>query len=296
MKTGKIESRPSPAKKVGNDYWKNLTEKLDEIVLVWDKKCRLLMCNKRATELLGYSREEILDLKPEHILPDDCINLDTFYNNIQVDKEINLKTNCLNKEGQTVPARIRVFKMPFKGREAMITLVRCLAPYQKSEELLKEYANKLANQRIKIKRMEKVIRGLIKFIPKEHHRVKKQIQLAIEQLLLPLLERLKAEFVNPMKDTFNVNRMTVELLEKTINQFTTVYGGKAADRLLKLTQKELEICNLIRQGFATKEIAGYLNLSRRTVENHRNNICKKLGLVENKVKLSNYLKNLVLKS
>lgn len=46
-----------------------------------------------------------------------------------------------------------------------------------------------------------------------------------------------------------------------------------------LTATERRILHLIAGGHATKEIAATLAISPRTVENHRSNICQKLGLV-----------------
>jgi DNA-binding CsgD family transcriptional regulator len=149
-----------------------------------------------------------------------------------------------------------------------------------------KYTHQLKRQRQKVKKMESVLRGMVNFIPKEQKRVKRQIQAALEQLVLPLLEKLKSSHLPDESST--------RLLENTIAQFTTVYGGKSAGKLLQLTQKELEICNMIRQGLTTKEIAGFLNLSSRTVENHRNNVCKKLGLAGQKMNLVTFLKNKVL--
>jgi DNA-binding NarL/FixJ family response regulator len=46
----------------------------------------------------------------------------------------------------------------------------------------------------------------------------------------------------------------------------------------ELTAKEIEIIKLIAEGLTSKEIAEKLFISHRTVETHRHNILKKLGL------------------
>jgi DNA-binding NarL/FixJ family response regulator len=46
----------------------------------------------------------------------------------------------------------------------------------------------------------------------------------------------------------------------------------------ELTAKEIEIIKLIAEGLTSKEIAEQLFISHRTVETHRHNILKKLGL------------------
>ena len=45
-----------------------------------------------------------------------------------------------------------------------------------------------------------------------------------------------------------------------------------------LTDRELEVLKLVARGFSTKEIAAKLEISGRTVETHRANLMRKLGL------------------
>jgi DNA-binding CsgD family transcriptional regulator len=54
-----------------------------------------------------------------------------------------------------------------------------------------------------------------------------------------------------------------------------------------LTRREQEIMRLVAQGISTKEIAGKLFISPKTVENHRAKIMEKLAL-DNVVDLVKY--------
>jgi FixJ family two-component response regulator len=53
---------------------------------------------------------------------------------------------------------------------------------------------------------------------------------------------------------------------------------------MSLTKMEMKVLKLIVQGNSSKEIAFFLNRSRRTIETHRANVMKKLG-VDNVVEL-----------
>jgi DNA-binding NarL/FixJ family response regulator len=57
-----------------------------------------------------------------------------------------------------------------------------------------------------------------------------------------------------------------------------------------LTEREIQIINLIKEGHSSKEIAGSLNISLKTVEVHRHNILKKLKL-KNSASLVNFINN-----
>ena len=60
------------------------------------------------------------------------------------------------------------------------------------------------------------------------------------------------------------------------------------NKLSTLTEREIEIIKLIKNGMTNKEIAEQLFLSPRTVETHRARILKKLGL-KNSLSLIKYI-------
>jgi DNA-binding NarL/FixJ family response regulator len=60
------------------------------------------------------------------------------------------------------------------------------------------------------------------------------------------------------------------------------------DGLNQLSEREIEVINLIRDGMSSKEIADKLAISIKTVEVHRHNILKKLK-VKNTASLINYI-------
>lgn len=57
-----------------------------------------------------------------------------------------------------------------------------------------------------------------------------------------------------------------------------------------LSQREVEIIELIKQGQSSREIAQHLNITLKTVEVHRHNILKKLNL-KNTAALVNFINN-----
>ncbi|MBO9563159.1 MAG: response regulator transcription factor [Niastella sp.] len=63
---------------------------------------------------------------------------------------------------------------------------------------------------------------------------------------------------------------------------------EATPGLNQLSEREIEVINLIRDGLSSKEIATRLNIAIKTVEVHRHNILKKLK-VKNTASLINYI-------
>ena len=65
--------------------------------------------------------------------------------------------------------------------------------------------------------------------------------------------------------------------KQIVAEYVSRTGG-AEDRLSVLTPRQREILQLVAEGFSNKEIAARLGLSYRTVETHRNQLMKRLGI------------------
>lgn len=75
-------------------------------------------------------------------------------------------------------------------------------------------------------------------------------------------------------DIYVSNRVADQVLHQLVNGATDP-GGSPVDRL---SDRELEVIQLIGRGLSTREIASSLNLSVKTIESHRAHIKEKLNL------------------
>ncbi|MEQ1841213.1 MAG: helix-turn-helix transcriptional regulator, partial [Verrucomicrobiales bacterium] len=64
----------------------------------------------------------------------------------------------------------------------------------------------------------------------------------------------------------------------TARMMETLAGAKAGSPISALTDRELEVFRAIGEGKSSREIAGILGISIRTVDAHRTHIKEKLGL------------------
>ncbi len=67
------------------------------------------------------------------------------------------------------------------------------------------------------------------------------------------------------------------ILHKVLDVYVRTGESSSEGPLNQLSSREQEILKLIGEGYSIRKIAGYLYISRRTVEKHRYNIMKKLG-------------------
>ncbi len=72
--------------------------------------------------------------------------------------------------------------------------------------------------------------------------------------------------------------ITRDLAEGRLEYVRAVHDGKIVSSKDALTLREGQVLKLIAEGMPNKDIASLLNISIRTVENHRSNIMKKLNL------------------
>jgi DNA-binding NarL/FixJ family response regulator len=86
------------------------------------------------------------------------------------------------------------------------------------------------------------------------------------------------------------SRMSTRLLHRL-----TAGESIDADPVESLSDRELEVFEMIGQGLGTKQIAGKLNLSHKTIETHREKIKSKLNL-KNSSELSRHATQWVLES
>ena len=81
----------------------------------------------------------------------------------------------------------------------------------------------------------------------------------------------------------------VEMLEQSFLEICTPFMQVLGESVRKLTPTEIQVVNLIKQNKSSKEIAGFLGVSPRTVEFHRDNIRKKLGIQNRRQNLRAHL-------
>lgn len=94
-----------------------------------------------------------------------------------------------------------------------------------------------------------------------------------------LKESTSAELVRAVREAVAGRRyLSSPLSERAIEAYMQKAESAALDPYETLTAREREVLHLVAEGHANAEIADRLFISRRTVETHRANLMRKLGL------------------
>lgn len=149
---------------------------------------------------------------------------------------------------------------------------------------LRQAELELMAKNAELERKNAAMTEVLEHIEQKKEEIKDNVRANVHELFIPLLDKLRS----PKKPEENVY---IDMLERSLENLTSSFGHKITSRSLKLTSKEINICNLIKHDLSSKEIAKLLGISLFTVERHRNNIRTKLGITNKHVNLSTYLKS-----
>lgn len=158
-----------------------------------------------------------------------------------------------------------------------------IAIRKRTENALRRSEKKYKEQSIILEEKNIALKELISQLKEEREKMEDQIRINVKHLLLPLLTRMKNK-------GSHLDKIYLDLLEENLKKLVSSFGTRISIEMIGLTQKEIEICNLIKSGLTSKEISHLLNISHKTIGTHRNNIRKKLKIVNKSANLSSYLK------
>ncbi len=167
---------------------------------------------------------------------------------------------------------------------AIAHTVKNITEQKKAEEILKnshkDMERKVKERTADLDRKNIALQEIIAQIEIDKERMKEDVKVNIERIVFPILEKMKKE---------EESKKYVDLLMHHLKDLTSSYGITLTDGSIKLTPREIEICNLIKAAYTSKEIAKLLDISCQTVEWHRKRIRHKLGIANNGINLSSFL-------
>jgi len=144
----------------------------------------------------------------------------------------------------------------------------------------------LEEKTLSLERMNMALKAMLDQREIEKQSVETSMVANLKRFVFPYLDSLVAFGLNTQAQSYlNIIRTNIEeLIAPTARRLPVIYQD--------FTPAEVAVADLIREGKSTKDIAGFLKSSPSTVAIHRNNIRKKLGLLNQKTNLQTYLNSL----
>ncbi len=164
------------------------------------------------------------------------------------------------------------------------TLYRDITKHKQAEKQLRKTYVTLIEEQVKLKQKNLALNEISRQIDYEKNLMKNNIQKNINRIVLPLVDILK-KAINPDRDLY------FKMLDKALRNIMTSFMSRLESKYSKLSPRELEICNLIKNELSSKQIAEALNISIQTVNGRRKDIRKKFAITNKKINLSVFLKS-----
>jgi PAS domain S-box-containing protein len=256
-----------------------LVETMNEALSVLDEKARVKYVNYKFCEMLGYQMDEIIGRPVGDFLTKSSRTIHAkHFSERKNGQSTRYEMTHLTKDGQEIPTTVSGAPILddmglFKGSFAVITDI---TERKEMEEELETKANNLEE-------MNTALKILLKKREEDKKELEEKVLSNVKGMVMPYLEKLKNSPLDEKQKAY------AGILQSTLNEVISPFSRRLSSTYLNLTPTEIQVTTLIKQDKTSKEIAELLNTSCRTIEAHRRNIRKKLGLNRKKANLRTHL-------
>ena len=149
---------------------------------------------------------------------------------------------------------------------------------------LQETNRQLSLERKALQESNTALRIVLARIEQEKQEIHRDIKTNVEKILMPILQALTLQ-LSPAQTKY------VEMLQTNLEEITSPFVSQLSRSYHSMTPTEITICNMIRNGMRTKEIAEMRGISEATINHHREKIRRKLKITNQDVNLATFLQS-----
>jgi len=168
--------------------------------------------------------------------------------------------------------------------DAVAEQIGTIATRISAELELQEINRQLTVERQALLEANTALRVVLSRIEQEKQEIRRDVNTNVERVIKPILQALIPQLSLPQRNY-------IEMLQKSLDDITSPFVGHLSESFRALTPTEIAICNMIRSGMRTKEIAGVRGVSEATVNRHREKIRGKLKIANSEINLATFLQS-----
>jgi len=168
--------------------------------------------------------------------------------------------------------------------DALADQVGTIATRISAEMELQDINKQLSLERKALQESNTTLRTVLTKIEEEKNEIYRNIKTNVDKVLMPILLALALELPRTQSKY-------IEMLKTNLEEITSQFVRHLSNSYHSLTPTEVTICNMIRNGMRTKEIAQIRAVSMATINRHRENIRRKLKITNDDVNLATYLQS-----
>ena len=260
------------------------------IVVALDTEGEVVLINRKGCEILGYKEQEILgkswvtNFLPRHLWK----AIDTYRKKLLgggVESVDFYENPVVTRTGEErVISWTNIILRDEHGKmTGTLSAGSDVTEHIRTEKRLELSMQELDRQRTALEEKNIALRELIGQVELEKTRMKEDITATANEVILPLLAKMRLK---------GASRKYIGLLKRHLGDLASPYARKITQSRLGLSPREIEICDMLKGGVSSKDIAELLGISHETVEKHRRHIRKKLGISKKNINLVSYLQSM----
>jgi len=195
----------------------------------------------------------------------------------------NHEADFVTRDGDVIHCLVSSEHFELDKKRCIVLIARDITERKQYEEKLERTSLELDRERQELTEKNIALKQILDHIEQEKTEFRKETSARIETVLKPVIDKLKS-------GAGKLNKKDIVQLENGIDSIVGADVDSFQENLTKLTPRELDICDLIKKGYSSKEIAAFLSVSVQTVHKHRQLIRRKLQINNQDVNLAAYLR------
>jgi len=265
---------------------RDLLATMTEGFIILDEAGNLTYANNRACEMLGYEKNEIEGSHAAEFL--DSGNRMIFEEKMKEQQGGDMTTyelQWIRRDRRRITTLISSRPVVDSSGKLLesFAVITDISELKKTEAMLRTREQELLLEKTNLEEVNTALKVLLQKREETIEEVKSRLNLNLKKLVIPYVEKINVEGMDEQQ------AMILKIVTDNLNEITSEFSKNLGTRYADLSNMEIQIAQLIREGKSTKEIAVVFNISERTVEFHRANIRKKLGMKGSSVNLQTYL-------
>lgn len=194
------------------------------------------------------------------------------------------ETDFIVADGEVLHCSLSAEILDIGGERCMLATVRDITDTRRSREALAWFDERLQSERQNVVEKEAALKQVLDHMEKDKATFRTGIVSHVSDLLGPIITKLRER-------EGRLRHEDVDRLEQSLKRIVDADVYERQDSFDRLTPREIEICDAIRRGLSSKEIADEFGLSVNTVHKHRQVIRRKLQLNNKEINLAVYLRS-----
>ncbi len=240
--------------------------------------------NHRFIRFTGYSREEIVGRSIQELNILRREQYDRICQSLKAQNAIySEEVEYRMKSGEIRAAIYSAELFDVQDEKFVLSVYHDITERRHVQKTLKQREKELTQRLVELEEAKTALRVFSERLEEDRNNLEAVLHQNINELVFPYIRELRNHNLDERSKCY------LNIIELNLKDIISPFLNNISLDYRNLTPTEIQVASMIRAGMMSKEIANLLGVAVGTVDTHRNNIRKKLGLKKEKTNLRSYL-------